>query len=89
MRGKYYDRKSNQKQLDVGIEQRRVYLANNRVGIPFSGSYCSWRDSQEREKIEDLLEDCNFHQECGLLADGKYGEYLDFVFEEYVRFNFV
>lgn len=42
-----------------------------------------------REKIEDLLEDCNFHPECGLLADGKYGEYLDLVFEEYARFNFV
>ena len=42
-----------------------------------------------REKIEDLLEDCNFHQECGLLSDGKYGEYLDLVFKEYARFNFV
>lgn len=37
-----------------------------------------------REKIEDLLEDCNFHQECGLLADGKYDEYMDLVFAEYL-----
>lgn len=27
-----------------------------------------------REKIEDLLEDCNFHTECELLAEGKYDE---------------
>lgn len=27
-----------------------------------------------REKIEDLLEDCNFHTECGLLSEGKYEE---------------
>ena len=42
-----------------------------------------------REKIEDLLEDCNFHQECSLLSDGKYGEYLDLVFKEYAKYNFV
>lgn len=29
-----------------------------------------------REKIEDLLEDCNFHTECGDFADGKYDEYI-------------
>ena len=34
--------------------------------------------------LGDLLEDCNFHQECGLLADGKYDEYMDFVFAEYL-----
>lgn len=27
-----------------------------------------------REKIEDLLEDCNFHRENGLLHEGKYSE---------------
>jgi hypothetical protein len=37
-----------------------------------------------RAKIEDLLEDCNFHLECGLLADGKYDEYMDLVFAEYL-----
>lgn len=30
-----------------------------------------------REKIEDLLEDCNFHTECGDFADGNYGEYVN------------
>ena len=28
----------------------------------------------EREMIEDLLEDCNFHTECGLLSEKKYDE---------------
>ena len=27
-----------------------------------------------RDKIVDLLEDCNFHIECGLIDDGKYAE---------------
>ena len=30
-----------------------------------------------REKIEDLLEDCNFHAECGAFADGRYDKYLN------------
>ena len=29
-----------------------------------------------RRKIEDLLTDCNFHQECADFADGNYDEYL-------------
>ena len=29
-----------------------------------------------REKIEDLLEDCNFHYECGKFANGEYDEFL-------------
>ena len=29
-----------------------------------------------RKKIEDLLEDCNFHYECGLLAAKEYDELL-------------
>lgn len=40
-----------------------------------------------REKIEDLLEDCNFHRECSLLSDGKYDEYADYIFEEYKNFG--
>jgi len=40
-----------------------------------------------REKIEDLLEDCNFHHECSLLSDGKYDEYTDYIFEEYKNFG--
>lgn len=29
-----------------------------------------------RKKIEDLLEDCNFHYECGLMIRGDYSEWL-------------
>lgn len=29
-----------------------------------------------RRKIEDLLEDCNFHYECGKFADHDYDEFL-------------
>lgn len=29
-----------------------------------------------REKIEDLLEDCNFHTECSDFIDGKYDSYI-------------
>ena len=35
------------------------------------------RDRPEyREKIEDLLEDCNFHKECGDFYNQKYDEYI-------------
>lgn len=27
-----------------------------------------------QQEIVDLLEDCNFHTECGLMDDGKYAE---------------
>ena len=29
-----------------------------------------------RKKIEDLLEDCNFHPECAVFSEGKYDKYL-------------
>ena len=29
-----------------------------------------------RDKIEDLLTDCNFHYECGKFANGEYDEFL-------------
>ena len=32
--------------------------------------------------IEDLLEDCNYHMECGLLHEKKYDEYFNIIFEE-------
>lgn len=35
-----------------------------------------------RERIHDLLEDCNFHLENRLLYDGKYEEFREFVFKE-------
>lgn len=40
------------------------------------------RSNKFRRKIEDLLEDCNFHKECGLLSEKNYEE-----FELYVNEN--
>ena len=34
-----------------------------------------------REKIEDLLEDCNFHTECMLLCEQEYDEYRALMIE--------
>ena len=34
-----------------------------------------------KKKIEDLLEDCNFHSECGLLCERKYDEFEKHVME--------
>lgn len=34
------------------------------------------KQNRFRKKIEDLLEDCNFHTECADFASGKYDEYL-------------
>ena len=36
-----------------------------------------------REKIEDLLEDCNFHYENEMLSEGKYDECRKAIFEEW------
>ena len=33
------------------------------------------RSNKFRRKIEDLLEDCNFHKECGLLSEKNYEEF--------------
>lgn len=33
------------------------------------------RSNKFRRKIEDLLEDCNFHTECGLLSEKNYEEF--------------
>lgn len=35
------------------------------------------RDGYERKKIEDLLTDCNFHEECRNFKNGNYDEYID------------
>ena len=35
------------------------------------------KSNKFRQKIEDLLEDCNFHYECGKFADKKYDEFLE------------
>ena len=47
--------------------------------------YCLHQWNLFREKIEDLLEDCNFHTECGLLNEGKYDECLLTIMNETVR----
>jgi len=38
-----------------------------------------------QQKIVDLLEDCNFHTECGLLYDNKIDEYFEVVIAEYTE----
>ena len=35
---------------------------------------------RHRDKIIDLLEDCNFHTECSLLYDGNYDKYQNIIF---------
>ncbi len=40
------------------------------------------KSNKFRRKIEDLLEDCNFHSECGLLAEKKYDEFERYVMSE-------
>lgn len=35
------------------------------------------KKNRYRRKIEDLLEDCNFHYECGCFASGRYAEFLN------------
>lgn len=35
-----------------------------------------------RKKIEDLLTDCNFHSESGMLSEKKYDEYEHFILKE-------
>ncbi len=39
------------------------------------------KSNKFRRKIEDLLEDCNFHTECGLLSEKRYEEFERFVKE--------
>lgn len=39
------------------------------------------KSNKFRRKIEDLLEDCNFHTECGLLSEKQYEEFERFVKE--------
>lgn len=35
------------------------------------------KQNRFRKKIEDLLEDCNFHTECADFSDGEYDKYLE------------
>ena len=45
--------------------------------------YILYRNNKHREKIENLLSDCNFHTECLLLRNHEYKE-----FEEYLYVNY-
>lgn len=42
---------------------------------------CLHEADKHREVIENLLEDCNFHTECGLLSECKYDECRRLIFE--------
>ena len=44
---------------------------------------CLHEAGKHRDYIEYLLEDCNFHHECGLLHEHKYDECRKLVFEEW------
>ena len=46
------------------------------------GSLYNYGDMSIRQKIVDLLEDCNFHTECGLLCNDNIDEYFKVVLEE-------
>ena len=43
---------------------------------------CLYKAGYFREKIIDLLEDCNFHTEAGLLDDQKYDECLKVIIDD-------
>ena len=43
---------------------------------------CLHEAGKHRDSIVDLLEDCNFHTECGLLDEGRYDECRKFIAKE-------
>lgn len=45
------------------------------------------RSNKFRKKIEDLLEDCNFHEESGLLSERRYEEYTQLEIANDLRFR--
>ena len=40
------------------------------------------RAGKHQQKIVDLLEDCNFHTECGLLYKGEYDKCMEVVLND-------
>ena len=40
------------------------------------------RAGKHQQKIVDLLEDCNFHTECGLLDAKRYGECMNVILND-------
>lgn len=60
------------------------------IGWGFTGQdllvlTCLHEAGLHREKIEDLLEDCNFHAENGFLREGNYTKCREFIFKEDIR----
>ena len=43
---------------------------------------CLHEAGRHQQSIVDLLEDCNFHTECGLIDEGKYDECRKVIFED-------
>ena len=57
------------------------------IGWGFTGQdllvlTCLHEEGMYRQKIEDLLEDCNFHTENGFLREGNYAKCREFIFKE-------
>lgn len=40
------------------------------------------RAGKHQQKIVDLLEDCNFHRECGLLYEHKHDECMEVIMKD-------
>ena len=60
------------------------------IGWGFTGQdllvlTCLHEAGLHREKIEDLLEDCNFHTENEFLQEGNYAKCREFIFKEDMR----
>ena len=43
---------------------------------------CLHECGKHQDSIIDLLEDCNFHTECGLLEDGRYDECRKVIYDD-------
>lgn len=72
----------------VRAEEKDMPIAN-KIGWGFSYQDllvlgCLHEAGRHCGKIEDLLEDCNFHKECSLLHKRHYDIYKAYVFEEYL-----
>lgn len=68
-----------------GVESGTELSAD--IGWGFTGQdllvlTCLHEAGLHREKIEDLLEDCNFHAENEFLREGNYAKCREFIFKE-------
>lgn len=50
---------------------------------------CLHEAGKHQDSIVDLLEDCNFHTECGLLDDGKYDECRKVIFKNMDEYEYL